>query len=161
MRTRSTRFIAAVAILSIVPFAARSQTDASFKLSTTNPTAAAEFRAGMSDLQSINFESAAAHFKAAIDADPNFGLARVLYAGGGVLDPGQLNVELNRGVVDAARGTNNELILAAAYREATLGHTDAANALFRAGSQLMPADSYLAWQAGGGFGAPLATTREF
>jgi len=161
MRTRSTRFIAAVAILSVVPLAARSQTDPSLKLSTTNPVAAAEFRAGMSDFQNLSFESTTAHFKAAVDADPNFGLARVLYGGGGLLEPNQLNTELNRGVVDAARGTNNELILAAAYREATLGHTDAANALFRAASQLMPADELLAWQATGGFGAPLATTREF
>jgi tetratricopeptide (TPR) repeat protein len=161
MRTRSTRFIAAVAILSVVPLAARSQTDPSLKLSTTNPTAAAEFRAGVSDAQNISFESATAHFKAAVDADPNFGLARVLYGGGGLLEPNQLNAELNRGVADAARATNNELILAAAYREATLGHTDAANALFRAASQLMPGDEFLAWQAAGGFGSPLATTREF
>ncbi|MGZ3502886.1 MAG: hypothetical protein ACXU94_16375, partial [Gemmatimonadaceae bacterium] len=159
MRTR--RFITAVALLSVVPLAAKSQTDASLKLSTTNPAAAAEFRAGMSDFQNLSFESTAAHFKAAVDADPNFGLARVLYAGGGLLDPNQLNSELNRGVVDAARGTNNELIIAAAYREAALGHTDAANTLFRAASQLIPGDELLAWQAGGGFGAPLATTREF
>lgn len=161
MRTRSTRFIAVVAILSVVPLAARSQTDPSLKLSTTNPAAAAEFRAGMIDAQNVSFESATAHFKAAIDADPNFGLARILYAGGGLLDPSQLNTELNRGVVDAARGTNNELILAAAYREQALGHTDAANALFRAASQLMPADELIAWSAAGGFGAPLPATREF
>ncbi len=161
MRTRSTRFIAAVAILSVVPLAARSQTDASFKLSTTNPAAAAEFRAGMSDAQNISFESATAHFKAAVDADPNFGLARVLYASTAPLDPTQLNTELNRGVVDAARGTNNELVLAAAYREAALGHTDAANALFRAASQLIPTDQFIAWQAAGAFGAPLPATREF
>jgi tetratricopeptide (TPR) repeat protein len=161
MRTRSIRFIAAVAILSVVPLAARSQTDPSLKLSTTNPAAAAEFRAGMTDAQNISFESATAHFKAAIDADPNFGLARVFYASTAPLDPAQQNTELNRGVVDAARGTNNELVLAAANREAALGHTDAANALFRAASQLMPADELLAWQAAGGFGAPLATTREF
>ena len=68
MRTRSTRFIAAVAILSIVPLAARSQTDASLKLSTTNPAAAAEFRAAMSDAQNLSFESSTAHFKAAMDA---------------------------------------------------------------------------------------------
>src|SRR3979411_915348 len=135
MRTRSTLFIAAVAILSVVPLAAQSQTDTSLKLSTTNPTAAAEFRAGMSDFQNLSFESTTAHFKAALDADPNFGLARVMYAGGGLLDPNQLKTELNRGVVDAARGTNNELIIAVAYREASLGHTDAANALFRAASQ--------------------------
>jgi hypothetical protein len=161
MRTRSTRFIAAVAILSVVPLAAQSQTDTSLKLSTTNPTAAAEFRAGMSDFNNLSFESTTAHFKAAVDADPNFGLARVLYAGGGLLDPNQLKAELNRGVVDAARGTNNELIVAAAYREAQLGHNDAANALFRAASQLMPGNELFAWSATGGFGAPLATTREF
>ena len=161
MHTRSTCLIAAVAVLSVVPLAARSQTDPSLKLSTTNPAAAAEFRAGMSDFQNLSFESTTAHFKAAVDADPNFGLARVFYAGGGLLEPNQLNTELNRGVVDAARATNNELVLAAAYREAALGHTDAANALFRAASQLMPGDQLLAWQAAGGFGAPLATTREF
>ena len=88
MRTRSTRLIAAVAVLSVVPLAAHSQTDTSLKLSTTNPAAAAEFRAGMSDFQNLSFESAASHFKAAIDADPNFGLARVLYAGTrAALDP--------------------------------------------------------------------------
>ena len=161
MRTRSTRFIAAVAILSVVPLTARSQTDPSLKLSTTNPAAATEFRAGVSDFQNLSFESSAAHFKAAVDADPNFGLARVLYGGGGLLEPNQLNTELNRGVADAARATNNELVLAAAYREATLGHTDAANALFRAASQLMPGDEMLAWLATGGFGAPLPATREF
>jgi len=161
MRTRPTRIIATAAILLIAPLAAQSQVDASLKLSTTNPTAAAEFRAGMSDFQNISAESALSHFKAAVDADPNFGLARVLYAGGGLLDPAQLNTELNRGVADAARGTNNEIALAAAYREAALGHTDAANTLFRAASLLMPGDELLAWQATGGFGAPLATTREF
>ena len=161
MHTRSTCLIAAVAVLSVVPLAAQSQTDPSLKLSTTNSAAATEFRAGMSDFQNLSFESTTAHFKAAVDADPNFGLARVLYGGGGLLESNQLSTELNRGVVDAARGTNNELILAAAYREATLGHTDAANALFRAASQLMPADELLAWQATGGFGAPLPTTREF
>jgi tetratricopeptide (TPR) repeat protein len=161
MHTRSTCLIAAVAVLSVVPLAARSQTDPSLKLSTTSPAAAAEFRAGMSDFQNISAESALSHLKAAVDADPNFGLARVLYAGGGLLDPAQLNTELNRGVADAARATNNEIALAAAYREAALGHTDSASALFRAASKLMPGDELLAWQAAGGFGAPLATTREF
>jgi tetratricopeptide (TPR) repeat protein len=161
MRTRTTRFIAAIAILSVVPLAARSQTDASLKLSTANPAAATEFRAGMTDAQNVSFESATAHFKAAIDADPNFGLARVLYASTASLDPAQLSTELNRGVIDAARGTNNELVLAAAYREQALGHNDAANALFHAASQLIPADRFLAWQAAGAFGAPLPAAREF
>jgi tetratricopeptide (TPR) repeat protein len=162
MRTRCTRIIAAVAVLSVVPISARSQTDASLKLSTTNPAAATEFRAGMGDFQNVSFESAGSHFKAAVDADPNFGLARVLYAAiSAALNPAQQATELSRGVADAARGTNNELVLAAAYREATLGHGDAATALFRAASQLMPSDELLAWTAAGGFGTPLAATREF
>ena len=57
MRTRSTRFIAAVAIVSVVPLAAQSQTDPSLKLTTTNPGAATEFRAGVSDFQNASFES--------------------------------------------------------------------------------------------------------
>ncbi len=159
MRTRSTRIIAAVAIL-FVPLAAQSQVDASLKLSTTSTGAATEFRAGMTDYQNLSVESAASHFKAAIAADPNFGLARVLYASTAPLAASAQNTELNRGVADAARVGGNELVLATAYHEAALGHNDAANALFRAASQLMPADPLLA-SAVGGFGAPLATTRDF
>ena len=161
MRTRPTRIIAAVAVLFIAPLAAQSQVDGSLKLSTTNPAAAAEFRAGMSDYQNLSTESAASHFKAAIDADPNFGLARVLYANTAPLDANQQSTELNRGVADAAHAGGNELVLATAYHEAALGHNDAASALFRAASQLMPADELLAWGAAGAFGAPLATTRDF
>jgi tetratricopeptide (TPR) repeat protein len=159
MRTRSTRIIAAVAIL-FVPLAAQSQVDASLKLSTTNPAAATEFRTGMTDYQNLSVESAASHFKAAIDADPGFGLARVLYASTAPMDAAVQNTELNRGVADAAKVGGNELVLATAFHEAALNHNDAANALFRAASQLMPADPFLAVGAAGGFGAPIATTRE-
>jgi tetratricopeptide (TPR) repeat protein len=161
MRTRFTSLIAAVAILSVVPLAAHSQTDPSLKLTTTSATAASEFRAGMSDFQNISFESAASHFKSATDADPSFGLARVLYASTAPMDPKQQKTEIDRGVADAARASNNELILAAAYREASLGHNDAANALFRAASQLLPGDELVAWTAAGGFGMPIAATRDF
>jgi len=114
MRTRSTRLVAAVAAFLFLSWPARGQTDTSLKLSTANAAAAAAFRSGMSDVQNVAFESAAAHFKAAIDADPNFGLARVLYASTYPLSPDVQNTELSRGVADAARATNNELILAAA-----------------------------------------------
>ena len=164
MPTRSFRLIATLAVLSVfvLPCPARAQTDTSLKLSTTNATAAAEFRAGVLDYQNISFESAAAHFKAAVDADPKFGLARVLYAGTAFgLDQSQLEAELSRGVADAAHGSNKELILAAAYREAALGHTDVANALFRAASQLMPSDRLVAFASTGGvFSANLAAARD-
>ena len=65
-------------------------------MKTTNATAASEFRAGMTDAQNISFESAAAHFKAATNADPNFGLARVLYASTYGLSPdAQKQIALN------------------------------------------------------------------
>jgi tetratricopeptide (TPR) repeat protein len=163
MRTRFTAFAIAGAILSIVPLTTRSQTDTALKLSTSNPRAAAEFRAGVRDYQDLSFESAFSHFKAAVDADPNFGLARVLFAStSGALSPAELNTELNRGVADAARGNTNELVLAAAYREGALNHP-AAIALFRAASQLMPSDRVVALAAAGGqfgFAAPLPALRE-
>jgi len=159
--TRTARLIAAVAALAIAPLSAHSQSDPSLKL-TSSPAAIAEFRAGVSDFQNLSVESAASHFKAAIDADPSFGLARVFFASSTpTLDPDQLTTELNRGVADAARGSTNELVLAAAYREGALNHAAAANALFRAASQLMPGDELLAWNSAGGFGAPVATTRDF
>jgi tetratricopeptide (TPR) repeat protein len=160
MLTCPTRVVATIAIL-FAPLAVQSQVDPSLKLSTTNSAASSEFRAGMNDFQNLSVESAASHFKAAIDADPGFGLARVMYANSAPLDASQQAIELHRGVADAARVGGNELVLATAYHEAGLGHNDAANALFRAASQLMPADPLLASSAAGGFGAPLASTRDF
>ena len=152
MRVRLTSLVAIGAILSLSPQRLQSQSDPNFKLSTSNAQAAAQFRAGVTDFQNISFESANSHFKAAIDADPNFGLARVLYAGTGPVPPGQLEAELNRGVADAAaHGNTNELLLAAAYRENTLGHTEAAKALFGAAAQLMPNDRIIALSVPGGF----------
>ena len=75
--------------------------------------------------------------------------------------PTQLSAELDRGVADAARGTNDERALAAGFREAALGHDDSATASFRAASRLMPTNELVAFWAMGGFGAPIATTREF
>src|SRR3954469_9407219 len=165
MRRRSMQLVvltAAIAALSLTPGPARSQTDTSLKLSTKKPVAAAEFRAGANDYQNLSFESAASHFKAAIDADPGFGLARVLYAATAFgLDQKQLESELSRGVADAAHATNKELILASAYREVALGHTDVASALFRAAAQVMPDDRLVAFAVtGGGFSANLAAAKD-
>ena len=78
MRLPSTLAVA-VALAFLAPLAAKSQTDTSLKLSTSVPQASAEFKAGVSDWQNLSFESAASHFSAATQADPNFGLARVMY----------------------------------------------------------------------------------
>ncbi|MDQ6690115.1 MAG: tetratricopeptide repeat protein [Gemmatimonadota bacterium] len=160
MSSRFSMLVAAGAMLSIAPLTAKSQADPALKLSTSNPQAAAEFRAGVNDLQNLSTESATAHFQAAVASDPNFGLARVLLTGSNPPpDTATLNAELNRGVADAARGTANELILAAAYREGALNHPAAAKALFSAASQLMPSDRLVAFGNAGGFGASWPETK--
>lgn len=165
MRTGSTSLIAVGGLLlSLIPLAARSQSDTALKLTTSVPQASAEFRAGVNDYQNLSAESAAAHFQSAINTDPSFGLARVLYAGTiGTLTPAQREAELNRGVADAARASTNELLLAAAYRERLLGRTQAAMTLFRAAAQLMPSDRLLALTAitGNQNNLPVSDLRDF
>ena len=149
MRVRLSCLIAVCALVSLPPLSATSQSDTTVKLSTTVPQAIAEFRAGVIDLENISSEASGVHFQAASKADPNFGLARVLYVYtvgtfGGGLTESQVNTEANRGVADAATyGNVNELLLAAAYREA-LRNARAAAAIARAASQLMPGDRLIA-----------------
>ena len=79
---RNTQLVAAIAAMAFISAAAaaRSQSDTSLKLTTKASAAAAEFRAGVSDYQNLSFESAAAHFKAAIDAY-TAAVAATLYGG--------------------------------------------------------------------------------
>lgn len=150
MRIAFPTLIAAGAFACLAPLAARSQTDTALKLSTTVPQASAEFKAGMIDWENFSIESAASHFQSALKSDPNLGLARAVYAfiGGaltGELTQPQALAEANRGVADAAEhGTTNELVLATAYREALRGDNQAAGALFRTASLLMPRDRLIA-----------------
>ncbi len=164
MRRRCMSIVAVGAILFVLPLTGRSQTDTALKVSSSNSRAVAEFHAGVNDLQNISFESAASHFKAAIDADPNFGLARVLYATTtGELTPAQLAAEVNRGVADAtSHGKTNEVVLALAYREAALNHPEPMKVFFRTASQLMPSDRLLGFMAAGGiFATTLPEMQEF
>ncbi len=150
MRIPFPTLIAAGVFACLAPLAARSQTDTAFKLSTTVPQASAEFKAGVADWENFSIESAASHFQSALKSDPNLGLARAMYAfiGGsltGELTQPQALAEANRGVSDAAaRGNTNEMLLAAAYREALRGDNQAAGALFRTASVLMPRDRLIA-----------------
>jgi tetratricopeptide (TPR) repeat protein len=159
IRSHHLRCIAG-ALFCLTPLAARAQTDTLLKLSTTVPQAATDFRAGVTDLENFSIESGESHFQSAVKADPNFGLARAMSGFMGAALTGDLTQdqalsEINRGIGDAAaHGTTNELLLAAVYREALLNHTDAAAALFRAASQLMPNDRILAANAAGFAGDP-------
>jgi tetratricopeptide (TPR) repeat protein len=145
MRFPFPTLVVAGAFVCLAAQSARSQTDTALKLSTTVPQAAAEFKAGVADWENFSIESAASHFQSALKSDPNFGLARAMYgfvgSVSGELTQPQALAEANRGVSDAAaRGTTNEMLLAAAYREAVRGDSEAASKLFRAASLLMPRD---------------------
>jgi tetratricopeptide (TPR) repeat protein len=76
----------------------------------------------------------------------------------GELAQPQAIIEANRGVSDAAaRGNSNEMLLAAAYRESLRGDNQAAGALFRAASVLMPRDRLILIT---GFGLPNNTSEQ-
>jgi tetratricopeptide (TPR) repeat protein len=170
MRMRLTSTLAVAAVFAcLTPLAARSQTDTSLKLTTSVPQASAEFRAGVVDWQNFSPEASASHFNAAVKADPNFGLARVMYGFSGTvsgeLTRAQAQSEINRGVADAAaRGTTNELLLAAAYRESFQNHPRVAAEIFDAAAHLMPGDRMVAGNAiGTAFDPnnPTAALRDF
>src|SRR5690349_6893869 len=145
MRTRFISLLVVGAILTLSPPRLRAQSDTTFKLGTSNQQAVAHFRAGVNDYQNASFESANAHFKMALDADPNFGLARVMWAGIGQLSDSERARELSRGMGDAtARGSSNEAVLARAYRAVALGQADSAKMLFTSAAQLMPNDRLIA-----------------
>lgn len=170
MRIALRTLVASVACACLVPIAARSQTDSALRLSTTVPQAASEFRAGVADWENFSFESAASHLQGALKGDPKFGLARAIYAfvagniTGDLTQP-QALAEANRGVADAAeRGNTNEMVLAAAYREAVRGDNQAAGTLFRTASLLMPSDKLIAVNAIGfptGTNTVVSALREF
>jgi len=151
MRTRFISFLVVAAVLTLSPLRLRAQSDTTLKLGTSSQAAAAHFRAGVTDMQNISFESASAHFRMAVDADPNFGLARVLWAAGAPLPADRLSQELDRGVADAmAHGSSNEVLLARAYRASALGKADSAKTFFTSAAQAMPNDRLLAISTPGG-----------
>jgi len=159
MRKAFPSLVAAFAFASVVPISARSQTDTTLKLSTTVAQAATEFKAGVVDWENFSFESATSHFQSALKSDPNFGLARAMFgvtgSFSGELTTAQALAEADRGVADAAaHGTTNEMVLAAAYRESLRGNNEAAGALFRTASVLMPRDRLIVVN---GMGFPTAT----
>ena len=82
----------------------------------------------------------------AIAADPNFGLARVLWAGSSPDMPtAQRTAELDRGVADAARASVGELLYAAALRSNVAGRTAEAHTIAGTATALLPDDPNVAY----------------
>lgn len=132
-------FLAAAAVMS-APAAVYPQSDVEFK--TTNQQAVSEFKLGVQDMQYNSPQAASRHFEAALRADPNFGLARVNWAWFAQLPTAKRDAEMDRGVIDAARGTEYELIMALSLREFAASRPKVAAALARAAAALRPSDRF-------------------
>jgi Tfp pilus assembly protein PilF len=110
---------------------------------TASPDAITHFREGWTAAEALQTESAAMHFKLALDRDPGFGLARAMWVASGGASAATQTAELNRAVTDASKGSPAELALAMAFREQVGNRPGPAAALFQAASVMVPADPYL------------------
>lgn len=139
------------------------QQSASGKLEVTAKSS--EARAAFADAwfnwANVNATRADSLSKAALELDPEFGLARAVGAAVAPgLNQGQREVELNRAVADAARGSTNELLVAALIRAIVLTRNAEAAALSDAASALMPNDADVAFLRAVRNGFGVATTED-
>lgn len=112
---------------------------AKLELSSASEAAKNEFWLGLDDWQNFSYSSSQAHFDRAVSLDPNFGLARAFAAAVPAINGAPISTsELDRGIVDAARSSTAEGLLALAWREKALGHIQPTIVLFRAATELMP-----------------------
>ena len=114
---------------------------------TANPEAVAHFRLGWQASDLNNREQALRHFKMAIDADPNFGLARAMYRWSGAAGDTSTGSDLKRAVADAAKGSTAELLLTMAFREGVMTGPAVSGPLMRAAAELVPTDPAIAMLA--------------
>lgn len=118
---------------------------AKLELSSASAPAKSEFWLGLDDWQNFTYSSAQKHFERAVSLDPNFGLARAFAAAAPAINGAPVATpELDRGVVDAARASTAEGVLALAWREKAFGRNAAATSLFRAAMDLMPNEPRIA-----------------
>lgn len=145
---RRSHLVAAIAVtsLALLPLK-RSAAQAKELTLTANPEAVAHFRLGWQASDLNNQEQALRHFKLAIDADPNFGLARAMYRWSGAAGDSSTGSDLKRAVADAAKGSTAELLLTMALREGLMTGPAASGPLMRAAAELVPTDPAIAMLA--------------
>lgn len=118
---------------------------ATLEVTTASAAAKAEFWTGLDDWQNFGWTAAQGHFEKAFALDSSFGLARVFAANAAVMRGAALDARaLDRGVVDAARASTAEGLLALAWREKANGHERLTATLIHAAMELMPNEPRLA-----------------
>ncbi|MGH7559510.1 MAG: tetratricopeptide repeat protein [Gemmatimonadales bacterium] len=117
------------------------------EVTTSSPEARTAFTTGLEDAVTGFPNRATVRLKKAIDADPSFGLARVIHA---ITAPGltqaQRAAEIERGVADATKASTGELLVATAYRESFRQNPTGARAILLSAATLLPDEPQVAYQ---------------
>lgn len=118
------------------------------EVTTTTTEARTAFTSGMDDLANGFPNRGADRLKKAVDLDPSFGLARVIY--GTLFTNGmtaaQRTEEIARGIADAAKATPGELLVAMAYRENFRQNAVGARAILLSAGVILPDEPMVAYQ---------------
>ena len=118
------------------------------EVTTTSAEARTAFASGLEDLANGFPNRGGDRLKKAVDLDPAFGLARVVYAT--VFTNGMTNAqrteEMTRGIADAAKATPGELLVAMAYREGFRQNATGARAILLSAGTILPDEPMIAYQ---------------
>jgi tetratricopeptide (TPR) repeat protein len=145
--------LAAVALVFSSGIALAQQTlesPAAAKLEVTSASEEANkhFWAGINEYSNIFFARGAVHFEKALEADPNFGMARVLHAWAAPgLSGADRTAKINQGITELADAGTGELLTALAFRAWNANEPAKARSLFATASKMMPGDAHLAYYA--------------
>lgn len=146
-------FAAALALLASAPttlpaqVAAGMAKPARLEFTTTVAEARTAFVGGMEDLGNAFAARATVKLKRAVDLDPSFGLARVIHGVTAVgLTTPQRNEEIDKGILDAAKATPGELLVAMAYRENFRQNAVGARSILFSAGTILPDEPMIAYQ---------------
>lgn len=118
------------------------------ELTTASDAARQHFWMGMNDQLNVYPSGAARHFQMAVDADPEFGLAKVLHA---FVAPAPTAAARSDALSEAMRSvtgaSTHEILLATAMREWGSGGAPTASRLMLVLSEMLPNDPHIATHA--------------
>lgn len=135
---RAAATLAALAALAL-PVASAAQSLATMPLTSQSPEAIAMFREGITHLVMIHPRGAARHFRAAVEKDSAFALARAYLANTDAsLTRDQKLAEIERALAHAAKATTTELLLMLQARAQVTALPGENRALARAAKALLP-----------------------
>ena len=135
------RVVVLLAALAL-PAAAVAQSLATMPLTTQSQEAMAALRAGVTDATMLYPAGAVRNYRAALEKDPGFALARAFRAHDDpTLSTEQRRTESDRALADAVRATTAEMTLVMMLREDVYGRGNGAQAMRRAMKALVPEES--------------------